>query len=122
MDKRTITALLMMLVLYLLFDHFVWKPQRDNARQAIQSEEVVPESPISNAPDSLSAAALPTVNADSLFSSSTEAQFITLENENIIVKFNSRGAVINSIELKHFDFGPESKVDLIPEQAQILNT
>jgi len=122
LDKRTITALLMMLVLYLLFDHFVWKPQRDSARQAIQSEEVVPESPISNAPDSLSAAALPTVNADSLFSSSTEAQFITLENENIIVKFNSRGAVINSIELKHFDFGPELKVDLIPEQAQILNS
>jgi YidC/Oxa1 family membrane protein insertase len=111
----------MMLVLYLVFDHFVWKPQRDNAKLAVQNEEVVPESPVNASPDSLSDTVLPAVNADSLFAQNTENQIITLENENFIVKFSNRGAVISSIELKHFEFGSDKLVNLIPEDTQILN-
>ncbi|MCB5279717.1 MAG: membrane protein insertase YidC [Candidatus Cloacimonetes bacterium] len=125
MDKRTITALLMMLVLYLVFDHFVWKPRRDNARIATQNSEVVesPQSsqnPHNTITDSTDQALAATVNVDSLFIQSAEAEILFLENENIKVGFNTKGAVINSIQLKHFDFGPENLVDLIPNHAQIL--
>jgi YidC/Oxa1 family membrane protein insertase len=110
-----------MLVLYLAFDTFVWKPQRQNAAQlAVNTEEQVTTAPA--VPDSTARLSAANTISDSLFQGAESQQLLHLENDKIRVTFNSRGAVISSIELKHYDFGPEQPVNLIPQGEEILQT
>jgi YidC/Oxa1 family membrane protein insertase len=108
----------MMLVLYLVFDQFIWKPQRESARLAAGTEEVIP---VQTVPDSLEMASMPAVAVDSLFNTAAAAvESLVLENDNIRVQFSTLGAEINSIQLKNYDFGPDKHVDLIPPNSSIL--
>lgn len=108
-----------MLVLYLVFDQFVWKPQRESVRLAAGTEEVIP---VPAAPESPDLAIMPSIASDSLFIGNDAQENIILENANLRVQFSTRGAVITSIQLKHFDFGPDKQVDLIPANSAILKT
>lgn len=122
MDKRTLTALILMLVLYLAFDQFVWKPQRESARLA-QVQEQVDESPAVEAE-----AEPPTVDAtipisdNTLAESEVEIEEYTMENDYLKVTFSNQGAVISSIQLKKYFIDETRPVDLIPENESILAT
>ncbi|MCB5268942.1 MAG: membrane protein insertase YidC [Candidatus Cloacimonadaceae bacterium] len=123
MDKRTITALLMMLVLYLAFDTFVWKPQRQAAMQAnmIQPQEtptIADSSDVSEIPPVTSIATSDTL----LGKVASTTSKLSLENEHIKVQFDSKGAMITSIELKNFKYNESQLVDLIPEATSIAGT
>lgn len=122
MDKRTLSALLLMLVLYLVFDQFVWKPQRQSARLATQSQ-IQQQEPLSA--DSTEAATLDQepVPTDSLFAGEeSEIRELELENDYLKVSFSNQGAVITSIELKRYKMGEDVPVDLIPQPGSILGT
>lgn len=111
-----------MLVLYLVFDQFVWKPQRQSARLATQSQ-IQQQEPLSA--DSTEAATLDQepVPTDSLFAGEeSEIRELELENDYLKVSFSNQGAVITSIELKRYKMGEDVPVDLIPQPGSILGT
>ncbi len=119
MDKRTLTALLLMLVLYLVFDQFVWKPQRQSAAQAALSEEVATPPETASTPDSTITSP---VVVDSLFATAASEEIVVLENNKLRVELSNRGAVIKAIRLKEFEFGAGVPVNLIPEGTSILGS
>lgn len=120
MDKRTIIALLLILVVYLGFDTFVWKPQREQmqAQANLEREAEIPAEEETPFPD----AETISDEAATLFSAEAEASDYSLENDNLKVIFSSRGAVIKSIELKHFDYVEGEAVQLVPEKDVILGS
>lgn len=106
-----------MFVVYFLFDTFFWKPRREEALKATQSNELI------DADTDKSDERLPEIDfesADSELSDQKEATELFLENENIRVGFSSRGATISSIVLKNFDFSKDEKVDLVPESGNLM--
>lgn len=123
MDKRTLTALILMLVLYLAFDQFVWKPQRESARLVQAQEQMqevvdIEESEEKPSPDDASS-----IIVDSkLAEPEVEIEERVLENDYLKVSFSNQGAVISSIELKGYSIDEDSPVDLIPEDESILAT
>lgn len=112
----------MMLVLYLVFDMFVWKPQREAAIQAnIDQTQSIPA-----AADSIaSPAELPVSSAgetDSLLQASQEeSTTLSLENELIKVLFDTKGASITMVELKEYRYDASRLVNLIPEDSAVAN-
>jgi len=111
-----------MLVLYLAFDQFVWKPQRESVRLAAkQTQETTAAAPAEETE-------LPAVDSSLMSEESPlpetdiEIEERLLENDNIRVRFSNKGAVITSIELKNYDYSEGVPVDLIPESESILGT
>lgn len=113
MDKRTLLALFLMLLLFLVFQQFVWKPKpiADTPLQdpppAAQMQEA----------DSLLAEAISV--ADSLLNKDLAASLITLENDYVKVTFNSQGASIAQVELKKYEKEEGVPVRLVPEDSQL---
>lgn len=108
-----------MLVLYLVFDQFVWKPQRQSAAQAALSEEVATPPETASTPDSTITSP---VVVDSLFATAASEEIVVLENNKLRVELSNRGAVIKAIRLKEFEFGAGVPVNLIPEGTSILGS
>jgi YidC/Oxa1 family membrane protein insertase len=122
LDKRTLSALLLMLVLYLAFDQFVWKPQRESARLATQSEQLPQDPALADSLDQEKPVPV-SAAADSLIGTeNAEVKEVELENDYLKVRFSNKGAVITSIELKEYNFSDGVAVDLIPEMGSILST
>jgi len=122
LDKRTLSALLLMLVLYLAFDQFVWKPQRESARLATQSEQLPQDPALADSLDQEEPVPV-SAAADSLIGTeNAEVKEVELENDYLKVRFSNKGAVITSIELKEYNFSDGVAVDLIPEMGSILST
>ncbi|MCD8480994.1 MAG: membrane protein insertase YidC [Candidatus Cloacimonetes bacterium] len=120
MDKRTITALLMMLALYLAFDMLVWKPQRQAAMQAnvTQTQSTPVETDSLATPAELPVASIAT--ADSLFGGSAQtSETLSLENDLVRVQFDTKGAVITAIELKNHNYDESRLVNLVPEGSAL---
>lgn len=120
MDKRTLTAILLMIILYMVFSQFVWKPQQLQ-RQQLQAakQEAAPLAPAAAiaAPDSL--IAMPV--ADSLFSSDAKQEVVQLSNELMTVYFDTKGGNIHQVELKKFLTHDKQPVRIIPEGSSIAN-
>lgn len=111
-----------MLLVYIGFDTLVWKPKRDQMNAAAQVESVEENTDTQDTPDE-EPASIPFSESGIMIRYSEEtAQEYTLENDNLRVVFNSRGAVISSIELKHYDVTEGTPVDLIPAKSVILNS
>ncbi|MDD3563225.1 MAG: membrane protein insertase YidC [Candidatus Cloacimonetes bacterium] len=122
MDKRTLTALLLMLVLYLAFDQFVWKPQRQSERLAQQHELLQQEPAIADTLDRDASDTQLSLTDSLAVIEDAETHEVELENDYLKVVFSSKGARIISIELKGYNFSEGVPVDLIPEQGSILGT
>jgi len=122
LDKRTLTALLLMLALWLAFDQFVWKPQRESARLNQQNELLQQEPALADTLEK-DATEPQLAYSDSLvFIEGAETQELELENDYVKVVFSSKGAVVRSIKLKGYDYSEGVPVDLIPENEAILGT
>jgi YidC/Oxa1 family membrane protein insertase len=111
-----------MLVLYLAFDQFVWKPQRQHQSLAQQEELLQQEPAIA---DTLKKD-IPEVQSslsDTLaIVEAAQIHELELENDYLKVVFSSKGAKITSIELKEYNYSEGVPVDLIPENGAILGT
>ncbi len=122
MDKQTIIALLMILLVYIGFDTFVWKPQREQ-QAALAQVESLEEPPAEEERPGEAAAALPSSeNGIEIASAESDAQDYILENDNLRAVFSSRGAVITSLELKEYDITEGTPVDLVPDRSVLLNS
>ncbi|MDZ4122051.1 MAG: membrane protein insertase YidC [Candidatus Cloacimonadaceae bacterium] len=116
MDKRTIYALMMMMVLFMVFDQFVWKKQVPQAAEETieQSTQSVPEEKASEEP---------ILSEESVVSSDFVpveiAHDLSLENDLVKISFTNLGAKITQVELKNFAMRDGNNVRLIPEDNHI---
>jgi len=116
MDKRTITALLLMFILFMVFNQFVWKPQQAQKQQAAAAIPAPAEAAVAPATvDSVVANPI----ADSLLVGADQAETITLTNDLMSVTFNSLGGTIQQVELKKFLMHDGKFVQLIPQDQSI---
>ncbi len=122
MDKKTLLAVLLILVVFWLSSEFLWKNKNiQQAQQQTTEENVtnqiaetsnqIPESP---------------ENETEIIALDNDIDInnnIVLENELIKVTFSNKGAVINSIQLKEFLMKDKvSFVELLNENGNILST
>ena len=118
MDKRTLISLLIVLILFTILQVYVFKPSTPPAEG-----EQVQDSLTKNVRDTISTpVAIPATIAkwDSLASHPDSIKTLTLENENITVKFSSLGAGISSLSLKKYLWADKPvPVDLVPEQGRL---
>jgi YidC/Oxa1 family membrane protein insertase len=120
MDKRTLTAILLMIILYMVFSQFVWKPQQLQRQQQLATNE----SPAQTAPAAEKAAVDSIIIqplADSLFSTDSRPEIVKLSNELMTVYFNTKGGNIQQVELKNFLTHTKTQVRLIPDDSSIAN-
>ncbi len=92
----------------MVFVQFVWKPK----------PKATPK-PAANVSAAKTQAAVPdtVVVSDSLFSNALTAQTLTLANELMTVSFNTRGAVIQQVELKNYAMHDGGNVRIVPESS-----
>ena len=125
MDKRTVLALILMLVLFLVFDQFVWKPQREQKAQQTAAQTQTKEAPAAAKPGAPapkdSIATIPTL-LDSLSSADAKIQDVVLSNAKMTVTFSTRGALIKQINLHDFKMEGDKDVALINQNTGIAGT
>ena len=115
MDKKTIVALLLILVVYWISAEFLWKPKQQSRQAEIEKVETVTE--VIKAND------LPPKEFQIEPSSDIKINDdIVLENNVISVHFSNLGGVVKSVQLKKFFLEDKTQfVEVIPENAQLLN-
>lgn len=107
-----------MMLLYMVFSQFVWKPQQQKQlQQQAAADSTSSPAPVAEATPNTSTIAA--VTADSLFKTDAEPEIITLSNDLMTVHFNTKGASISQVELHKFLMHDGSPVKLIPEDASI---
>ncbi|MDO9577265.1 MAG: membrane protein insertase YidC [Candidatus Cloacimonadales bacterium] len=123
MDKRTILALLLILVVFWISSEFIWKrnqpvqpPQQNLTEQPQQIQQQKTTEPVQ------------TPNLTEIIIPESEQNIavndeIILENEVIRLRFSNLGAVLKAVELKSFTLkDKEILVNLIPQNEEILGT
>jgi YidC/Oxa1 family membrane protein insertase len=122
-DKRTLYALVAMLALFLIFDTFVWKPQRRQKALATQETTQNPSpAPVDSTGGTLTdslVAAGPAVVFDSLSAPDAKAEQLTLKNDKVTVTFSSKGAEITQIELANYKMSGSEQVKLVNSGSSI---
>lgn len=113
MDKRTISALVLIFAIYLVFDHFIWKPQREHAQKLQKQQSEL------QLPDSLGVSQTTTIPLEATglaedLAGASEAVALSLENDVFKVDFSSQGAAITGIELKEYKREKDTAVNLVP--------
>ncbi|HPS38482.1 MAG TPA: membrane protein insertase YidC [Candidatus Cloacimonadota bacterium] len=122
MDKKTLYALILMLALFLVFDQFVWKPQR--VKQAQLNEEKAAAkaaAPQSQAPIPAKKDSLATVPAvvDSLLTPGTTRTTVQVKNSMMNVTFSNQGGVISQVEIPKFLNRDKKPVKLVNTGASL---
>jgi len=122
MEKRTILALILIMIIFWISNEFIWKkpaqqiqPQESAVTVEEFADPVVMESvPEANEviEESLNIPADPDLEINNN---------IILENEKVIIQFSNYGGVITSIKMKNYFFNDqETHVDLIPHEEKLL--
>ncbi|MCD6177133.1 MAG: membrane protein insertase YidC [Candidatus Cloacimonetes bacterium] len=125
MDKKTLLAVLLILVVFWISSEFIWKKKKPIQQTQQQTTE--------KALDISNQTAKTSIPAEQILENENEIIIlddnidinnnIVLENELIRISFSNQGAVINSIQLKEFFMNDkESFVELVNENGKILNT
>ena len=124
MDKKTLLAVLLILVVFWISSEFIWKRNKP-ATQDQQATENVTDTQQQTA-ETTTPLEQPLANETEIIALDNDVDIndnIVLENELFIVTFSNRGAVINSVQLKGFFMKDKvSFVELINENSSILNT
>ena len=125
MDKKTLLAVLLILVVFWLSSEFIWKNKNTQQIQQETTEENGTD--LSN---QITESSSPIVeqleNETEVIALDNDIDInnnIVLENELIKIGFSNKGAVINSVQLKGFFMKDKvSFVELLHENGSILNT
>ncbi len=118
MDKRTITALILMLLVFLVFDQFVWKPARVT-NPPIEEEATKDEAPAAVVDSVLVRTDSEIRTSSSKFVESARNNNINISNDLVRITFDNMGAQITHVELMNFKMRDGSNVQLIPENHAI---
>ncbi|MBW6514453.1 MAG: membrane protein insertase YidC [Candidatus Syntrophosphaera sp.] len=114
MDKRTLLAMFLVIVVFFVLQTYVFKPQPVPADQdqAGQTDTLAIDTLATPAGQFATPG---TVLPDSLFKPAGQSEIVTLSNDNFTVQFSTLGASITSVELKNFQWGDLlTPVDLVP--------
>ena len=123
MDKKTLLAVLLILVVFWLSSEFIWKRKGIQTQQEQTTKNVTQSSNQTAEPADLNSTPLNETEVTTLDSDIDINNNIVLENELIKVTFSNKGAVINSIQLKEFLMKDKvSFVELLNENGSILST
>lgn len=109
-----------MLAVFLIFDHFVWKPGREAKLQntAQQSKQ---ESSEPVAQEQVTEPVLTEEAHDTSFRINEKNENITLQNEMVKITLSNVGAKITQVELKNFKMRDGSNVSLLPMDESIAD-
>lgn len=123
MDKKTLFALLLILVVFWISSEYIWKPNQQNIKQEQQTQQQVETTKQDVKPkqletDKQEVIDIPESNKDDVEINDS----IILENDKFLITFSNRGGVINSVQLKDYVLADKTTmVQLIPEQQKILD-
>ncbi len=123
MEKKTILALVLIMVIFWISNEFLWKKQAqqpvvEEPTTAVEelTEPAVKENVAENNEPSDEILAIPT-DPDLDINSN-----LSLENENMIITLSNLGGVISSVKMKNYYFNDQlTHVDLIPLDENLLN-
>ncbi len=120
MEKRTILAIILIIIVYWLSTQYFWKPAPPTAVPAVTNESI--QTPDKIKPLTQVPAALSTVVLDSLTVKISVENNLILENDFLKISFTNVGGCVNSIELKKFKLADEKTlVQLIPNGKKLFN-
>ncbi len=122
MDKKTLLAVLLILVVFWLSSEFLWKNKNTQQAQQQTTEENVTNQTVepSNLDQTIQETETEIIAMDNDININNN---IVLENDLIKITFSNKGAVINSIQLHDFFMKDKvSLVELLNENGSILNT
>ena len=125
MDKKTLLAVLLILVVFWLSSEFIWKNKNTQPiQQQTEQENVTGILNQTLEPSNLDQTTQETETEIIALDNDIDINNnIFLENELIKITFSNKGAVINSIKLKEFYMKDKvSFVELLPEKSNILST
>jgi YidC/Oxa1 family membrane protein insertase len=123
MDKRTMLALLLILVVFWISSEFIWKRS-----QPVQTPEQNATNQIEQVQKEQTTNSLQTTNQTEIVIEQSDQSVainddIILENEVIKLRFSNLGAVLKAVELKDYTLkDKETSVNLIPKNEEILGT
>ena len=110
--------MMLMFLLFLGFNQFVWKPKQTEQAKATKPDSTVAAEPVAaeEIPDSTVTASPAAAN---LQPQGSQQEYVTLSNDVMSVTFNTMGAVISQVELLKFKMPDKSDVRLIPANQSI---
>ncbi len=119
MDKRTIIAIVLIFIVYWLFNQFIWAPKNNQNQAATENVQQAEATAETVSPDSIS---IPGKPAGALaMDTSVEAELVTLENDKLALTFSTLGACITKAVVKDYPSMDRTKfVQLIPEEQRTL--
>ncbi|MCF7857776.1 MAG: membrane protein insertase YidC [Candidatus Cloacimonetes bacterium] len=124
MDKRTLLAVLLILVVFWLSSEFLWK--RNAADQQIKKPEKDDNQPVTQVQETSQPEESLQINETKIPATESDIQInnnIVLENELIKISFSNSGAVINSVQMKKFYLKDKiAHAELINTNGSILST
>ena len=123
MDKKTILALILIMVVFWISNELIWKKQKQP--QPVPTREPIPTEVEKKEEVKEDIHEIETLT-DNIFSTSElEADIendIKIENDYVIFTFSNKGGLINSVLLKKFFLSDhETFVNLIPQDHNLLN-
>jgi len=123
MDKKTLLAVLLILVVFWISSEFIWKRKDTQTQQDPNTENVIESSSQTTEPADINSTPLNPENEIQLIDTNIEINNnIVLENELIRLSFSNKGAVISSIQLKDFYMKDKvTLVELLNENSSLLN-
>ncbi len=117
MEKKTLLAVLLILVVFWISSEFIWKKQKLATTEQPVTENVI-ETTVSSQPEVQSVTEIP-------IKTQTDIDIrddIILENDLLKITFTNLGGEITSIQLKEYFLSDKiTPVDLIPENESIFN-
>jgi YidC/Oxa1 family membrane protein insertase len=123
MEKKTILALVLIMIIFWISNEFIWKKQAQQPvteEPAVTSEEVI--DPVD---EEVKEEAIETSSELKITPTDPDLNVnddILLENETIAITFSNLGGVITSVIMKDYFFNDQlTNVDLIPADEDIFN-
>ncbi len=124
MDKKTLIALFLILIVFWISSEFIWKPNQERKVQELKNQQVtqIDEQKPSKQIQNITSPQINEIHSETSETNIDINDFMTLENEKIKLVFSNKGAVINSVKLKGFYLeDKENFVELIPNENVLLN-
>jgi len=126
MDKRTLIAIFLIIIIFWISSEFIWKNNEsvpaDQTNVATQPADTSEENPVENSQNSIpETKETEYVQTDENIPEIDIVNNIVLENDKVRYEFSNLGGVLKSVELKDYLLADkENLAQLIPDDSSIL--
>ncbi len=119
MDKKTLLGMMLIVLIFMLFNQLVWKKPKPASAQPATAQTA---DTLKTEADTLKTVLAPPELVEPDMKTAPVNENIILENDSLKLVLSSLGGVIRSVYLKHHELDDGSKVQLIPEGGNAANT